>query len=406
MAMGILDAIMFTLIILWLIIQVRTGKRIYQPIGSIVYGLILVTKRFIIYVYRLNKRAARKTVESVRELTKADVDAHPYEVSLGKMGGKDFIVNIMEHHTLIGATSGGGKTYMLHNILKQLFDKGSLFFDNTDVYIIDLKGHPRDMFHLWRPVLAGYATRLGTNMDDALEMLRDIESKLGEELEKKILLIVDEAYILTADKEGDRLLSSIASQLRLNGALVLLVQHPQYAIVKTFIRYNVERRICGLVLNRDQAKIILDVAPKTDELPERVGQYLIREPGKNKLIRVITEEVKIPEGITNTTRNVIAVKAEELPAMKLLMDVIGEKKLGDNIVGIRTIAPQLEIQNAQNFVQVAYRNFVNAGIFEAPKYKGARYKLAVQDLDTALTKFKEYLPNWQDAPESLIESGD
>lgn len=398
------DIISFWLILIWLVVLLRAKKKINTPIGVLIYGLILTLKRLLLFVYKSFVRAGRKTKQVVEENIIAAIQTHPYEVSLGKQSsGREFVVNVMDHHSLIGATSGGGKTYMLHHILKQLFDKGRLFFDNTDVYIIDLKGHPTDMLHLWKPLLSGYATRIGNNLDDALGLLQQIESRLGEEVERKILLIIDEAAILTADKKGDELLGNVASQLRLNGSLILLVQSPQYSVVKTFIRYNIPRRMCGLVMSRDQAKIILDYRPKQEELPERIGDYIIREPGKNKLIAVHTPKIELPEAINLTIKNVLGIRSEDLPEMKLLIDIVGPRTRGETITGVRAIASTLEIPNAQNFVMVAYRNFTNAGILDAPKYRGGRYTLAVADVNEAVTKLRDYLPNWMAAPLSHID---
>lgn len=397
------DIVLFSLILAWVVVKIRTGKRLNQPVGIVIYMFVLVCQRIALSIFRLSNKSARRTKRAITEALPSP-QTHPYEVSLGVLAaGRDFVVNIMKGHTLIGATSGGGKTYMLHNILKQLFDKGSMFFDNTDVYVVDLKGHPDDMIDLWRPLLAGYSTRIGMDMDDALAMLRNIEARLGQPQDKKILLIIDEVHILTNHKEGDVLLQNIASQLRLNGALMLLVQHSQYAIVKTFIRYNIERRICGLVMSRDQARVILDIRPREDELPDRVGEYLIREPGKNKLLRVVTPLLELPAAINETVSNVLAIKAEDIPEMKLLIDVIGVKKMGDSIAGVKTLASSLDVPNSQNYVMVAYRNFTNAGIFDPPRFRGGRYKMAVADVKEAINKLQEYLPNWQSAPESMIE---
>lgn len=396
--MNSLDLFFASLVLIWFLVKIRTGKRINQPIVIFIYMLILGLKRFAYYLYYISTNKARRVRNVIEDKLSENSSIHPYEITLGKNNGRDFVVNIMSHHTLIGATSGGGKSWLLHSILKQLFDKGRMFYDNTDVYIVDLKGHPRDMFQYWNPVLSGYATRIANNLEDAVSMLQTIETKLGEELDKKILLIVDEVHILTNDKEGDRLLASIASQLRLNGALILLVQHSQYGIIKTFVRYNIERRICGLVMSRNQAQIILDVRPKEDELPDRVGEYLIREPGKNRLIRVATDKLELPDDITRTVKNVLAVKSENMPEMKLLIDVIGDKKLGDRIVGVRKVAEDLDLPNSQDFVMVAYRNFTRAGIFTSPEKRGGAYTLAVADINEAVTRLKDYLPNWMTAP--------
>lgn len=396
--MNSLDLLFASLVLIWFLVKIRTGKRINQPIVIFIYMLILGLKRFTYYIYYSSTHKARRVRNAIEDKLTEGTSIHPYEITLGRNNGRDFVVNIMSHHTLIGATSGGGKSWLLHSILKQLFDKGRMFYDNTDVYIVDLKGHPRDMFQYWNPVLSGYATRIANNLEDAVRMLQTIETKLGEELDRKILLIVDEVHILTNDKEGDRLLASIASQLRLNGALILLVQHSQYGIIKTFVRYNIERRICGLVMSRNQAQIILDVRPKEEELPDRVGEYLIREPGKNRLIKVSTDKLELPEDITRTVKNVLAVKSENMPEMKLLIDVIGDKKLGDKIVGVRRIAEDLDLPNAQDFVMVAYRNFTRAGIFTSPEKRGGAYTLAVTDINEAVTRLKDYLPNWMTAP--------
>lgn len=290
-------------------------------------------------------------------------------------------------------------TNELHSILIQLFSQGLEFFNNVDVFIFDMKGHEDDNLHLWRPLLAGYATRQGGSIQEALALLRRIDAMLSVKMTKKMFIIIDEVSILTADKEADGLLGNISSQVRLNGCLLLTVQHPQYQVVRTFVKHNLERRLCGVVLNSKQAETILEAKPRA--LPKRVGEYILREPGVPELISLTASPVS-EQDILDTIDYVNNLLTTDDPRIKLYMDVTHNKRVGQPIPGIKQVKTGFEeVNNRQHYIMVAYRNFAEAGLFMKPTRQGGSYTLARAD---GLPDLVRYIKDgsWQDAPESIV----
>jgi hypothetical protein len=331
------------------------------------------------------------------------------EVILGIFNGRPVRVDIMNKHTLLGASTGGAKSYLIHSILIQLFGKGSRFMDNVDVFIADLKGHPSDMFQLWQPILTGYARRSDTgDITSIIDMLNYIDHQLQRDINKRILLIVEEASILTADKAGDELLSRIASQLRINGSLLATIQHPHHRKMQTFIKHNIERRIAGVCLNVSQAEVILEHRPKDYEVPEKPGQYLLREPGKRNIIKLESMCPNLPEEIETIVRNGVNILAEKDERLKIFRDVCQNKTRGAAITGVQTLAKDFTwLNNAQFRLLVAYRNFVNAKIFTPPQAKGSRNHLAV-NFEEGFSMLKQYIDegNWKEEPETMLPEGE
>lgn len=389
-----------------ILIYARTGFKLWSILGYIVYGITLAILRALKAIIKPRQKLSvmKKPVYAVWDYESA-FELAATEVIVGfKAKRRPFRINLLESHTLLGATTGGGKTFLLHNILIQLFNKGNKFTSGVDVYICDLKGHPNDMLERWSPVLSGYAKRSADgDISSVLALLRFIDGQLQKQLPKKIMLFVDEVAVVTQDAEGDALLGRIASQLRLNGALIVTIQHPHHTAMKTLIKHNIERRICGIVMNESQGSVILETRVKDDDLPSSRGEFVIREPGHRHLIKVNSRMVDLPGDIDKVVTTVLELSTDHDDRIKLFTDVAGNKETGDSLPGVAKVSGTWNVAGAQHWVMTCYRNFALAGAFEPPEKRGQPYKMAVSYL-VGLTLIKQYLADgsWQEDPETTI----
>lgn len=399
-------------LILWGVIFFRFHKKINQPFGLIFFGVGLIFYRLGNWGYQ---QATRPRAISLPKIEKPQVkqisdlisayQLGPTEVILGMDKNRPVRVDLLdEKHTLLGGSTGGAKTYLIHAMLIQLFGKNSQFTDAVDVYVVDFKGLEKDNYVKWLPLLAGYAKKEHGKYDKCFDLLKYIKSQLEVNRDKKILLIIEEAVVLTAHKEGDDLFSEIVSQLRMNGSLVVTIQHPQYKKMQTFIKNNIERRICGLVVNRDQAGLILEVRPKESELPLKQGQYIIKEPGRRTLTCFEAMKPNLPEEIETIVMHGIETMAQADERLRIFFEVAVNKKKGASIVGAQTLAKDFTwLNNAQFNLMVAYRNFAQAGVFLPPEKQGSRNKLAV-DFEEGFAIVKKFIEDgkWRKEAEKVI----
>lgn len=401
------------LMALWLMLYFSPLRfKLHQPFGLVLFGFIITTFRINRWGYQVITRPRRiklpvitkPVVEKISDYI-SRYQLQNTEVILGMAGYKPARIDIMNGHTLLGASSGGSKTWLLHSMLIQLFGKGSRFMDNVKVYVADFKGHPDDMWEEWQPLLTGYAKRSNVgDINACLSLLKEIDLLLQVKVNERILLIVEDAVILTADKEGDALLGRIASQLRLNGSLIVTIQHPQYSKMQTFIKHNIIRRIAGLVINQSQAEVILEVRPKEHDLPKEQGQYLLREPGKTSLIKFQAMKPDLPAEIKEVVQTGIDILAEQDSRLRIFREVAQGKKKGAAVTGVDTLSKDMKwLNNAQFNLMVAYRNFVKAGAFIPPSGKGSRSHLACS-FEEGFAKVKNYIEasKWEKEPETLI----
>lgn len=403
----------FCFLILWLLVYFGIHFKINQPLGPLTFGSALVLYRLGNWGYRLIRKAetiklptiARPMVEKVSDYISAYQLKHT-EVILGlDTKNRPVRIDVLDEHTMLGASSGGAKTWLLHSMLIQLFGKGGRFMDNVKVYVCDFKGHPKDMWQEWQPLLAGFARRSDTgDISSCLELLKGIDRLLQVNVNERILLIIEDAVILTADKEGNDLLGTIASQLRLNGSLIVTIQHPHYRHMQTFTKHNIQRRIAGLVNNVSQGEVILEVRPKEHELPEEKGRYLLREPGKRNLIAFTAMKPDLPAEIKEVVQNGIDILAEADDRLKIFREVAQGKKRGAAVIGADTMGKQTKwLNNAQFNFMIAYRNFVKAGAFIPPEGKGSRSRLAC-DFEEGFAKVRTFIEEkrWEKEPEKII----
>ena len=404
--------IWISFLILWVILFFTLRFQLHQPFSLVAFVLIISTFRLTRWSYQAITQPkhikipikAKATIEKISDYI-SYYQLKNTEVILGMNGHRPVRVDVMDEHTLLGASTGGSKTWLLHSMLIQLFGKGSRFMDNVNIYVADFKGHPKDMWQEWQPLLTGYAVRSETgDINACLDLLKEIDRLLQVNVSERILLIIEEASILTADKEGDALLGRIASQLRLNGSLIVTIQHPHYRHMQTFIKHNVQRRIAGLVISQSQAEVILEVRPKEHDLPQEKGDYLLREPGKRNLIKFKAMKPDLPAEIQTVVKNGIDILAESDERLKIFREVAQGRKKGAAIIGAETMGKQLKwLNNAQFQVMIAYRNFVKAGAFIPPKSKGGRSFMAC-DFEEGFAKVRAFIDagKWEKEAEKII----
>lgn len=404
------------LLLLWVAVLVGLRQRLHQPVFIVLFSLTITAHLGFMWARDMWGSAknqaprlpSRKRIEvnSTLDLISA-YQLAPTEVVLGLAPGKRPVkIDVMDRHMLLGGLTGGGKTFEIHAMLIQLFGKGRRFTDQVDVYILDMKNHPKDMLREWAVLCKGYAARgHDGSITEALDLLRHIDTMLQVETTKKILLIVEEAPVLSSDQEGDKLLERIASQLRLNGAVIMTVQHAHYAALKTLTKHNLERRLAGLVMNVTQAETLLEVRPDKKQLPKKRGQYLLHEPGNTSIISLTAPKPDLPEEIRLVVQANQLFAAEADERLKIFYDMLSNLQPGAAAPGVKGLAKQYTwLKNAQFRLLVAQRNFAEAGALIKPAKRGERYKLA-QHFPVAFKMVSDYIAagRWQEEPESVIK---
>lgn len=409
------------ILFLWAIVYFSTkGKlRVNVWIGILIYGVVRAAFYWLSKVVRVARyvftsdRQRQPTRPKVAKRVSDIVSVHklkPFEVVLGFSGPRPIKVDFKKHHTLIGSTTGGGKTNLLNAILIQLFGKGKRFSEDSEVYLIDLKGDENDCLAMWRPLLAGYAEFDENEIDNAIRLLLLILDRMENGSENKhIILVIDEVAMLTSQssdrgqmKTATRILTRVLSQLRSRGTVIMAVQHPRYDVVPTPIRSNADRKIMLPVDGRDHARVVLGgMRPNDSELPERPGEFLLKEPGRRGLTRGQAMLVELPSEIDQT---VFANIEDHLSdqRLKLFHDIVAGKVTGAPIDGVVKVAKTRK-DFTQGGVQTAYRNYALAGALSAPERRGQSYVLAV-DYHQALSLLKEYISkgNWMQQPDPFV----
>jgi len=336
---------------------------------------------------------------------------NPFEVVLGLNGRRPIKADLERHHTIIAGSTGSGKTNELHGILCQFFGKNSRFTDVADVYLIDLKDDPHDSLQAWKPLLAGFAS-IGEDgsIDQAISLLNTIQRliRTGQQ-KKRVVLMIDEVAMLTFQapdatvrKEGERLLTIISSQLRAWGVLICATQHPKWDQVPTAIRYNLSRQVCFMVANRDHAGVILNTRPSEDELPNKPGEFIMRQPGSRQLIHGQAMLVNLPGDIDKVVWACLGDGADSDWRVKLLWDAASQKLAGGKVDGIQKMRKAGTY--GQDVLEAAYRNYALAGAFTAPERRGEGYILSA-DFPTAVGLVKNYIADgsWQQDPKPFTE---
>lgn len=282
-------------------------------------------------------------------------------------------VDLNKYHTLIAGITGSGKTMMLNMIIAQLVGRGSRFFSEYDLYIVDLKNDEKDYLSCWKGVVTGYySIDENGSTESAILALRDIVNRIHRHPGKKqTVVIIDELAMLTSQapttdlrKKGDAVLQRLAAQLRSSGALIVATQRPHFDTIGRGVSGNLDRKICLRVDdNSDSARLVLRHKPRVDATNLRNGEFILKEPGVRDNERVArTMLMNLPGEIDAIIYSVMADKIEQDERLKLFAQIAANIKRGSRVPGVqqmRKTTPNWTLTDLQD----AYWNYVRAGAF-------------------------------------------
>ena len=373
-----IEILLFCVIVVLYFVYVNTRIKVWALVGYIFYGAGLTLLRGVKPFFRKKRHveySIRERAPSVSKLIQYHTLADT-QVVLGYDRATPVKVDIMKGHTLIGASSGFGKTMLIHSILVQLFQKPN--FD-TDVYVIDLKAVYDEANYLpWRNVFRGYAT-IGDNgsITDAIALIERVIREARQENSKRILLIIDEFPTLLQSRVSRNLFTVVASQLRTKGSLILTAQSPTREMIPTAIKNNITRRICGGVISKTQARVVLEASP--NEIPSKAGDFIVRDYGSNRLRSIYSLMVDYPSEIEQLVTKVLETRHEEDDRVRLFKIAAQGLLVGESLPGVRKLT-----DFPTKWVTDTYREFAELGLIEQPT-QGKPYVLKVP-FDKALKK--------------------
>lgn len=394
-------------------------KHVHRGIADLVVIVTLFFYKLGRWIYRrigLKKRL-KEIQDSIPdkppEIATKSVDlarAHPRimgrksTVILGYNGSKRPIsIDLNSQHTLIGASTGGGKTTLINSILIQIFNKRGRA---PEVYIIDLKENYEDALYAWGAV-AVYVT----DTEKALELLRDLIVKMNKRQKDRslvkdpIYLIIDEVASLTVGTEDRKYRQSAIRLLRMLGeksrsaniTVMMATQYPRYDILDKSITYNLLRKVCLPVDTSAQAEIVLGFSPRNG-LPKIAGEFILKD-GLN-ITRGRSLQVHRSEIDLVLMKHVSGFKEKPLKLWKVL--AVG-RRIGDTVPGVKKTY-EAHRKFGQNFVKFGYRHLALAGVLIPPKARGESNRIAVEFL-AGIPLIKQYMEadKWTGEPEPFIK---
>ena len=399
---------------LWAAVRLTFNWQVQRFFGVVftVFG-VFVLRRFQATARRIRAKREPEIVipERPKVATKSIdlVRTHPrilnrgLTVVLGYGANKRPIsIDLTSQHTLIGASTGAGKTNLLNSFLIQLFSKRR---NDVDVYLVDLKGNHEDALYKWGAI-ASYVDEV----EPALDLLRYLEramnarNKQAGRPKRTILLVIDEVADLTTGTEARehrqsavRLLTLLARKARsANIFLVIATQHPRYDVLDKAIANMLLRKICLAVDTAQQAEVILGFGLRSN-LPKQPGEFVLKDGlgikrGQTLLVGPDESEEVILRRISN-------FKDKRLQLWK---DVAAAKRVGDGVTGINRMYEAKRPQYDLDFVRYGYRHLHYAGVLDPP-VKGGRSRIRVAFLE-GIPLIQQYIEaeKWTGAPKPVV----
>lgn len=404
-------------LLVWLTFKWLFKIRLEVVAGTVIYGLGLVQYRIVRSSYHKIVSIHQAPVfhkppplvpESVLDVDRCYPNMTGLQVFFGlNEFRKPIIEDLDRYHTLIAGTTGGGKTNILNQVICQLVQRGSQFFDNWELYILDLKSHEDDFLYLWKPICDGYyALDEDGSTRNAIEALLAITQKMTN-TKKRILVIVDEVAMLTdmapdqaLTRAGEATLRRVTAQLRSSGAFIGATQRPHYKTLGRNVTGNLERKICLRTDDEPTARMILRKNVKLDFDPTMLkdGEFVLHRPGRKTRGRSLL--VKLPEDINQAMSGLLQIQGESDIRLRLLLEEINKIKVGDRIPGINKIAPSFNGLTSHH-IEAYRRNFVLAGIYEPViRAKAVRGYVLVKSHRDAPVLLRDYIQagKWQEDP--------
>lgn len=403
---------------LWIGIYLSVSLRLNVPFAITIYLLARWAVRLSRWLRKTwcklrgqttGRRLARrekKVAQNVFQLRDFHRLGH-YEVVLGYHKRRPIKADISRLHWLMGGTTGGGKTNMINLILCQLFLNPSF---NDDVHIIDLKGDREDCLWAWQPLIKSYVTEVQGALDLIHHLVLEMNRRMVEGWDGRIFLIFDEVATGTWAVQDDMRramrteLGALTMRARSAGVIVIAAtQHPRYDVLDKVIAHNLRGKICLPVTHRSQAEVVLAEQPPSS-LPRDAGQFLVRDQ-RIGLKRGMSLLVDLPGDVNKiVTMRLMNYEDPRLDLYRRACENLGP---GQSIPGIqkmhRILAAQ-ETEMSVDAISVAYRNFSEAGAWQAPTARGQPYrvgKVYVDGLTLVATRIRDGA--WQEAPPPYVD---
>jgi hypothetical protein len=391
-------------------------QRIFGVAVAISFVLAVRLARPLVKVL-LRYRKEEIKLPGPKRMAKNSIDyrrAHPkimarggVTVILGYSPSRDPIsVDLMSQHTLIGASTGAGKTNILNSILIQVCQRKDL-----RVVIIDPKRDIEDELYVWRALpYVQYVDDMATAISTLRGLVTEMGRRHGESRAKKIplLVFIDEAATLTTGTEDRehrgaavRNLELLARQARsARIALIVATQRPGFEILNKSIVNMLLRKVCLFVDTARQAEIILGFNPKVS-LPKQPGEFLLKDGIVLKRGRAL--RVKHGEQQTVVARNLEGELASD-KRLALWQTIAVGLEIGSRVPGIQRTYKSNK-KWGQVFVSHAYRHLANIGALRPPGKRGEGYRIAVAFMD-AIPLIQEYIEGgkWQGEPGAFVRN--
>lgn len=168
-------------------------------------------------------------------------------------------------HILLGASSGGGKSNMLRQMILSCCESSSP--EDLQIALVDIDGKALGMYQQL-PHCCAYVTAI----DETITLLRHFEKQLtGKEnsYRTRTVIVIDECAALFStgsdekDKEFRRLLKVFGDRGRAYGfSLLVGVQNPTDSSIPAEVRYNLNVRVAGFCNEASRSEIVLDKGNK------------------------------------------------------------------------------------------------------------------------------------------------
>ncbi len=193
-------------------------------------------------------------------------------------------------HLIIAGATGYGKSVVMKIIITALTLSNP---NNVSFTLIDLKGGSAfARFKNMKQVV-----NFGTNNKEALEHLKNVQTKMNKDYEKIVndgyediteagikkrhFLIIDEAADLAGDAECMDILTDIVRKGRGAGYYVIYAtQYPSAQAIPMQIKRNIPARLCFILDSATASTTVLDGAG-AENLPEIPGRCIYKEVKQN-----------------------------------------------------------------------------------------------------------------------------
>ena len=244
-------------------------------------------------------------------------------------------LNLEKDHVLIVASTGGGKTTLLQNIMIQFF-ASPVYAKKIRVHLFDLKGDKDDHLHRWEPLCDYYRIpQKDGNFGQVIQDLKRVFAEIrDDESGIKHYVVIDELAMFTMMPESSaerrqaiNIISAMASILRSKGKIIAATQNATAEVIPRQVSVNILNRIMFRVMDKTQADVAMGYSYK-GFMPTETGQFVLNQKGKtingNSFLYNVAQIDQV------LSRN---IGATDDPRVQSMMAQISGVKINDKIMG-------------------------------------------------------------------------